>query len=261
MTDSPASFLPLDNGHTLAYHKFTPKHNNNDTPGVIFLGGFKSDMQGSKAIFLQDFCQKNDIPFVRMDYLGHGESSGVFTDFTIGDWADNVVTALDELTTGKQIIIGSSMGGWLMLLAAIARPNRLHSLIGIAAAPDFTEDLMWAALSDDEKTILERDGQYTLPLECHHVNQEDFEPYTITHRLITEARKHLLLGNSISIECPVRLIHGLDDEDVPHRYSLSASEKIVSSDVQVILQKNGDHRMSTTESLSILESTLQNILS
>ena len=263
MNNNPASKLSLDNGHTIAYHKFTPSptiNSDKKTPGIIFLGGFKSDMQGSKAIFIEKFCMENNIDFLRFDYLGHGESSGEFTDFTIGDWAQNTIDVINKLTQGEQILIGSSLGGWLMMLATIAMPQRISALIGIASAPDFTENLMWEKLSDDEKNILKTQGIYTLPLECHNVNQEDFEPYTITYQLIEEARNHLLLEDSINIDCPIKLIHGMNDQDVPYQTSITISEKIKSNDVEIILQKNGDHRMSTPESLQTIKSVIKNLL-
>ncbi len=262
MTDNNFSTLSLPDNHFLAYHKFTPATTDSEKnhPTVVFFGGFKSDMQGSKALFLESFCTNNNIPFLRFDYLGHGQSSGDFTDFTLGDWLKNCLSAIDELTQGKILIVGSSMGGWLMLLCALKRPERISSLLGIASAPDFTEDLMWNMLTEKEKNILQTEGIYTLPLDCHSVNQEDYEPYTITHNLITEARNHMLLKDKISINCPIHLLHGINDEDVPYQTSLKISELVESQNVTITLQKNGDHRMSSQESLQLLQTTLENIL-
>ncbi len=224
-------------------------------PGVIFCGGFRSDMSGSKALFLESLCRELGLSFLRFDYSGHGESEHDFADCTISDWRADTLLALDELTQGEQIIIGSSMGGWLALHAAISRPERIKALVGIAAAPDFTEDLMWNGFDDFTRKKIIRDGQLITP-NCY----EGEEDYIITHKLIEDGRKNLLLGAPMEINCPIRLLHGMADEDVPHEYASKIAEKITSDDVQIHLLKNSGHRMSAPNELQLLRETLISLL-
>lgn len=224
------------------------------------MGGFKSDMEGTKALYLEDYCKSNDIDFIRFDYSGHGQSSGRFTDGTIGIWKQDAIGVLDGLTEKPQILIGSSLGGWISMLTAIERPKKLYALIGIAAAPDFTEDLIWDKLSESEKEILKKEGLYNLPSEYCNDPTAEPDPYPITYNLITEARERLLLRGKIEINCPVRLIHGIKDLDVPYETCLRISENITSEDVRIILSKNGDHRMSSPESLEIIKNTIEQFL-
>ena len=184
--DAPSSnpaYLALPGGGRLAYHR-SPGQG----PGLVFLGGFMSDMTGSKATHLEAFARRRGQAFLRFDYRGHGQSSGAFRDGTIGAWRDDALAALDHLTDGPQILIGSSMGGWLMLLAALERPTRVAGLVGIAAAPDFTETLMWPAFSSEIRETLARDGVYLAPSEYGD------DPYPITMDLITDGRDHLVLN-------------------------------------------------------------------
>ena len=217
----------------LAYHSTRGK-----TPGVIFLGGFRSDMTGTKAMALEQACARNGRAFIRFDYFGHGQSTGDFVDGTISQWRDDTIAVLDELTTGPQILVGSSMGGWLMLLAARARPDRVAGMVGIAAAPDFTEDLMWATFDPKIRQTLETAGVYQEP------SPYDPEPTPITMRLIEDGRQNLVLRQSIRFDGPVRLVHGTDDPDVPWQHSVRTAEALTSDDVTVTLIKDGDHRMS-----------------
>lgn len=241
--------LTRPDGANIAYRKTPGKH-----PGIVFLGGFMSDMTGTKATALESYARRRGHAFLRFDYLGHGQSSGDFTEGTIGRWADDAVAALDALSEGPQILVGSSMGGWLMLLAALARPERVAALVGIAAAPDFTEDLMWAEFSEEVRETLSRDGVY------HEPSDYGDAPYPITRRLIEEGREHLLLRAEIPLDCPVRLLHGMADRDVPYRLSLTLAETLRSDDVEVTLVKNGDHRLSEPTDLARLEATLDGLL-
>jgi pimeloyl-ACP methyl ester carboxylesterase len=246
--DAP-DFLARDDGERIAYHRLPGK-----APGIVFLGGFMSDMTGTKATALEAFCRARGQAFLRFDYFGHGTSSGAFRDGTIGRWREDALAALDGLTQGPQILVGSSMGGWIMLLAALARPARLAALVGIAAAPDFTQELMWPGFSAEEQRRIETEGSITVP------SQYDARGYTVTRRLIEEGRQHLLLGGTIPIACPVRLLHGMADPDVPWRMSLRLSERLASSDVVVTLVKDGDHRLSTERDLALLRRTLEGLL-
>lgn len=241
--------LCRDDGAVIAYHR-TP----GATPGVMFLTGYKSDMTGQKAVRLEAFCRARGQAFVRFDYTGHGASSGAFTDGTIGAWAEDAAFALDRLTEGPQVLVGSSLGGWIMLLAALARPRRIAGLLGVAAAPDFTEDLILPALSPGDRERLEQDG--VVPVYSPY----DPEPTPVTRRILEEGRRHLVLRGRIRLDCPVRLIHGLRDPDVPWRTSLKLSEALASEDVEITLIKAGDHRLSEPRDLDRLCDTLERLL-
>jgi len=243
------NLLTRDDGATIAYH-FTP----GKAPGVVFLTGFKSDMTGGKALAVEALCKRLGRACLRFDYYGHGQSSGAFEDGTIGRWAADAVAALDALTEGPQVLVGSSMGGWVMLLCALARPERIAGLVGIAAAPDFTEDLIPAALSDDQKAALARDGEVEIP-NCY-----DDEPYRIRQRLLDEGRDNLLLRGPIALDVPVRLIHGMRDEDVPWETGLKIVDCLASDDVEVTYVKAGDHRLSEEHDIKRLERTLTTLL-
>src|SRR5690349_9461615 len=212
--DAP-EFLARDDGERIAYRRVPGK-----APGIVFLGGFMSDMSGTKATALEAFCRARGQAFLRFDYFGHGASSGAFRDATIGRWREDAITVLDHLTQGPQILVGSSMGGWMMLLAALARPASVAALVGIAAAPDFTQELMWPSFSADEQRRLVNEGAITVPSEY------DPRGYTITHQLIEEGRRHLVLGDTVPIACPVRLLHGMADPDVPWQMSLRLAERL-----------------------------------
>ncbi len=243
------SRLKLKNGEELAYYKTEGKQ-----PGVVFLGGFRSDMNGSKALAIEKFCKENNRQFIRFDYRGHGESSGKFEQCLIGDWKEDVVTILDELCTQPQILVGSSMGGWLMLLAAIERPQKVAALIGIASAPDFTEHLLLDAFTAIQMADLQEYGKVEVP-NCY-----DDEPYIITRDFIAESGNHLVLDGEIDINCPVYLIHGMQDEDVPWEFSVTLNEKIKSKDVKTMLVDDGDHRMSSPKHLAIIIRTIDKML-
>jgi pimeloyl-ACP methyl ester carboxylesterase len=240
--------LPGPRGHALAYAR-TP----GAAPGVVFLGGFMSDMTGTKATFLEAHCRARGQGFLRFDYAGHGASEGAFTDGTIGRWADDAIAVLDALTDGPQVLVGSSMGGWVMLEVALARPARVAALVGIAAAPDFTEELIWNTLTDAQKAALEHDGFLSAPSQYGGT-------YRYTIGLIADGRERLRLRGEIRIHCPVRLLHGQRDPDVPWQTSLRLAEHLAATDVQVTLLKDGDHRLSRPQDLSLLTTTLDSLL-
>ncbi|MDB5415326.1 MAG: alpha/beta hydrolase [Rubritepida sp.] len=222
-------------------------------PGVVFLGGFHSDMAGSKAAYLADWCAARGRAYLRFDYSGHGSSGGRFEDGTIGQWAADAEAALTTLTEGPQILIGSSMGGWISLLLALRHPGRIAGLIGIAAAPDFTEDLMWARFPETVREEIQRDGIWRRPSAYG-------EAYPITLALIEDGRRHLVLRTPIALDAPVRLLHGQADADVPWQHSLRIAECLTGQDVVVTLVKGGDHRLSTPENLALLGRTLGTLL-
>jgi len=241
--------LARDGGATIAYHRLEGK-----SPGIVFLGGFMSDMTGTKAMALEAFCRERGQAFLRFDYFAHGASSGTFAAATIGRWKDDALSVLDRLTEGRQILVGSSMGGWLMLLAARARPERVAALVGIAPAPDATEDLMWRRLSPAQQQAMWRDGSLTIP------SAYDPAGYMLTRQLIEEARSHLLLRAPLAVACPVRLIHGMRDPDVPWPTSLRLAERFAGADVTVTLVGDGDHRLSRADDLARLRRTLDALL-
>jgi pimeloyl-ACP methyl ester carboxylesterase len=222
-------------------------------PTVVFLPGFKSDMTGDKATTLAGFCAERGQAMLRFDYSGHGASGGRFEDGTVSRWRDDTLAAIDQLAPGRIILVGSSMGGWIALLAALARPERMAALVGIAAAPDFTETLMWEAMTFEERGILMRKGVL-------HVPSQYGEPYPVTRALIENGRAHLLLEKPIPLACPVRLLHGQRDPDVPWELSLRIAEQVASDDVQVVVVKDGDHRLSRPEDLALLRRTLAPLL-
>lgn len=244
------SILTRDNDSMIAY-----RHTPGKGPGVMFLTGFKSDMQGGKALALEAFCKERGHAFTRFDYSGHGESSGAFEDGAIGEWADDAVAVLDHVAEGPQILVGSSMGGWMMLLTALARPERVCGLVGIAAAPDFTRDLIPQALNDHQKADLENTGYCEIP-NCY----DDEEPYKIGKKLLDEGDNHILLDGEIPLDMPVRLIHGLLDEDVPWQTAQKIMEKIRSTDVEVQFVKSGDHRLSEPHDIDRLLRTVGALL-
>lgn len=246
-TEQPA-VLSLSSGEQIAYHKLK-----GESPGVIFLGGFRSNMNGTKATALHEHCRRTGRAFLRFDYQGHGQSSGEFTDGSIGQWSKDAIAALDQLTEGPQILIGSSMGGWIMLLVALARPQRVAGLIGVAAAPDFTEDLMWNRYGAEVRETLLEDGIYYEP------SAYDDEPYPITLKLIEDGRTHLLLDRMIAIHCPVRLFHGMRDPDVPWMTAPQLTSKLLSDDIKVMLIKDGDHTLSREQDLARLFATLDEL--
>ncbi len=192
---------------------------------------------------------------MRFDYFGHGASSGDVALGTIGGWAEDAVAVLDSLTEGRQILVGSSMGGWIMLLAARARTKRVRALVGVAAAPDFTEDLVWPRLSPTQQRELRESGAVTLPSE--------YDPAGYTYRLglFEDGKRHLVMREAIALECPVRLLHGMRDVAVPWQRSLSLAERLNSPDVAVTLVKDGDHRLSSEADLARLGRTLDALLS
>ena len=250
MSSRQSKSIILDDGEAIAYH-LTP----GKSPGVVFLTGFKSDMTGGKALALEAFCKARGQAYLRFDYFGHGKSSGDFIDGSIGRWAADAIFVIDKLTEGAVVLVGSSMGGWIMLLAALARKNRVSGLLGVASAPDFTVDLMEEAFTEDQKRELAETGRLVVP-NCH----EGRDGYEIGVGFLEEGRNHLLLRAPINVACPVRLIHGMRDEDVPWTTSLEIQKRLASRDVEVILVKSGDHRLSTEADLDRLARTLERLL-
>ncbi|EEW25442.1 alpha/beta hydrolase [Rhodobacter ferrooxidans] len=240
------AYLVTPQGRRIAHHQ-TPGRG----PGVVFLGGFNSDMQGSKALFLQAWAEAQGRAFLRFDYSGHGQSSGDFRDGAIGDWLQDAEAAL-ALTEERQVLVGSSMGGWIALLLARRHPERIAGLVGIAAAPDFTEDSMWAGFSEAQKAELAQ-GQVALPSDYG-------APYIITRRLIEEGRRHLVLRQPLSLPFPVRLLQGSADTDVPPAVALRLFDHAQGPDIRLTLVKGADHRFSTPDCLGAIAAALAEVL-
>jgi pimeloyl-ACP methyl ester carboxylesterase len=245
---SRAERLARPDGNFVAYARTAGR-----APTIVFLGGFRSDMTGTKAVALEDWARRGGRAFLRFDYLGHGQSSGRFEDGTIGRWLDDALAAIDALTTGKLVLVGSSMGGWLSLLVALRRRERLAGLVLIAAAPDFTERLLLEGLSPEDRATLERDGRLERP------SQYSPEPSVFTWRLIEEGRDHLLLDKKLSLPCPVRLLHGQSDPDVPWEYSLRIARQLEAPDLVTTFVKGGDHRLSTPADIARLIATVKEL--
>lgn len=230
-----------------------------DAPGIVWLCGFKSDMISTKASALAEWAAGNGAPYLRFDYSGHGQSTGPIEEFTIGDWLTESLACFDRLTEGRQILIGSSMGGWIALLLAralIARGqgDRLKGIVLIAPAWDMTEELMWKQFTPEAIEALERDGVYYRPSDYG-------EPYALTRSLIEEGRNHLLAGNGFDPGCSVRILQGMHDPDVPWDHALKLVDLLEGDDVQLTLIKDGEHRLSREQDLALLFATLDEFIS
>jgi pimeloyl-ACP methyl ester carboxylesterase len=218
-------------------------------PGLFWLGGFNSDMRGTKALALDAWAAEHDRACVRFDYSGHGESGGALVDGTVGRWLEESVAVFERFCNGPQIVIGSSMGGWIALLLAreiAKRPGVGASLAGlvlIAPAPDFTEALMWNGFSPEVKQEIEKNGVWLRPSQYG-------DPYPITHALIEEGRNHLLLGSAIEVGCPVRILQGAQDPDVPWRHAFALAHRLPADDVVLTVIQDGDHRLSRPQDIA-----------
>jgi len=236
--------LETAQGRRLAYHR-----TQGAGPCIVFLGGLKSDMEGTKAVHLEAWARARGQAYLRFDYSGHGESSGRFEDGAIGDWHLDTLAAIDALTEGPLIVVGSSMGGWQALLLARARPQRIAGLVTIAAAPDFTEDGYWASFTEDEKQTLEAVGQVERPSDY-------MDPYVITRRLIEDGRDHLVLRSPLVLLFPVRCLQGTADTAVSAQTALRLLEHTDCPDMRLTLVKDADHRFSDGPCLGMIEAAV-----
>jgi pimeloyl-ACP methyl ester carboxylesterase len=220
-------------------------------PGLFWLGGFNSDMRGTKALALDAWAAEHGRACIRFDYSGHGESGGAFVDGTIGRWLEEGVAVFEQFCRGPQVVIGSSMGGWMALLLARAIANRdakeatLAGLVLIAPAPDFTEQLMWNAFSDEVREEIRTKGVWMRPSEYG-----DGAPYPITRALIEEGRNHLLLDSAIEVGCPVRILQGAQDPDVPWQHAFALAHRLPAEDVVLTMIQDGDHRLSRPQDIA-----------
>jgi len=220
-------------------------------PGLFWLGGFNSDMRGTKALALDAWAAEHGRACIRFDYSGHGESGGAFIDGTIGRWLEEGLAVFEQFCRGPQVVIGSSMGGWMALLLARALAARdakraaLAGLVLIAPAPDFTEQLMWNAFSDEVREEIRTKGVWMRPSEYG-----DGAPYPITRALIEEGRNHLLLGSAIEVGCPVRILQGAQDPDVPWQHAFALAHRLPAEDVVLTMIQDGDHRLSRPQDIT-----------
>jgi pimeloyl-ACP methyl ester carboxylesterase len=250
MSDLCLKFLNV--GTDKAARKIAVRRREGGSPGLFWLGGFKSDMRGTKAEALDRWAQENGRAMTRFDYSGHGESDGNFTDGTIGRWLEESLAVFDIFCRGPQVVIGSSMGGWLalLLIRELARRRRtdpsVARLVLIAPAVDFTEELMWKRFPPEVKLKIEQTGVWARP------SQYSEEPYPITRGLIEEGRKHLLLDGMIETGCPVRILQGVQDPDVPWQHTVELTSRFARDDVVLTLIKDGDHRLSRPEDIERL---------
>ena len=232
----------------LAY-AFTP----GITPTIVFLSGYKSDMEGTKAVHLEAWAEAQGRAFLRLDYSGHGQSGGVFEDGCIGDWAADAEAVIEAVTEGPLLLVGSSMGGWIASILAKRLSARMAGFVGIAAAPDFTEDGFWASFSDDEKRKVMEEGVAYMPSAYG-------DPYAITKRLIEDGRNQLVLRASLPMPYPVRLLQGTEDEAVSRETALALFDHIDGKDVRLTLLKGADHRLSEPADLAAVESAILEVV-
>lgn len=243
-----ADFLTTGAGRKLAYHR-----TEGSGPWVVFLGGLKSDMEGTKAVHLEAWARAHGQAFLRFDYSGHGESSGTFEEGCIGDWHEDTLAAIDQLTEGPIVPVGSSMGGWQSLLLARERADRIKGLVTIAAAPDFTEDGYWANFTEAQKAALEELGHVELPSDY-------MEPYIITKRMIEDGRKRLVLRSPLSLPFPVRCLQGTEDTAVSTETALRLLDHADSPDMRLTLVKGADHRFSDGPCLGMIETAILDVM-
>ena len=248
MTELTPRKLDRGGGDTIAYHRVPGK-----LPGVVFCTGYRSNMNGAKVTAVESLCRTQGRACIRFDYRGHGESSGSFEHLTLSDWIADAIAVIDELAQGPQVLVGSSMGGWIMVRAALARPQRIAGLIGVAAAPDFTEDLMWRGFPPEVRAAIERDGLW------RGVDPDNGILTVVTRALIDDGRMHLVLRQTIPLDVPVRLLHGMEDKEVPWVTSQRLAERLHGTDVTLTLVKGGAHRLSEPNELALLLRVLDDL--
>lgn len=241
-------FLTTPQGREIAYNR-----TEGQGPGIVFLGGFRSDMEGTKALSLQQWAQSQGRAFLRFDYSGHGRSGGAFEDGAIGDWFEDARDTILALTDGPQVLVGSSMGGWIALLLCREMPDRVAGLVTIAAAPDFTEDGYWASFDSDTKHKLESDGRLEIPSEYG-------APLVITRRLINEGRTRLVMRDPLSLPFPARFLQGTQDEAVPVDWATRLLDHADGPDMHLTLVKGADHRFSDGDCLTMIEYAVSEVL-
>jgi pimeloyl-ACP methyl ester carboxylesterase len=243
------TFITSPRGHRIATHSTVGQG-----PRVVFCCGYRSDMASTKATALAEWCAVGNVPLTRFDYFAHGQSEGDFMDFTIGSAMADALEVIDSTESESIILIGSSMGAWVALNAALERKGTVHSFIGVASAPDFTERLMFARMKPEQRREMEENG-----LIWAHSEMTDTD-YPITRHFIEEARTHLLLDDIIGLEIPIHLLHGQADVDVPWETSLTLASRLMGDDVTLTLIKDGDHRLNRPADLDLMMAALGRML-
>ena len=223
------------------------EHLAGQSPHLLFCGGFKSNMAGSKVSAIRNHALQQNWGFTRFDYQGHGESPGLFEEGTISCWLEDTIRVIDQIPTDKLVVVGSSMGAWIALLACRQRPHKVRGLLLLAAATDFTLELIEDQLSPLQRETLQQSGYIHLPSDY-----DDGTPYPITRELLKDSRRHRLLHASIAVHCPIRMIHGSADADIPWQTSVRTLERLESEDARLMLLKGADHRLSDTETLAVI---------
>lgn len=241
-------FLELEGGRRIAFSRIK-----GEGTGVVFLGGFGSDMTGTKAVHLEAACAAKGRPFLRFDYTGHGQSSGAFEDGCIGDWTQDARETIDALTEGPQILVGSSMGGWIALLVARNDPARVAGLVGIAAAPDFMGDLE-RELDEEQRRSMASTGRAELPSDYPE------EPFILTRKMFDDGRQQTIFGRPLHLPFPTRLLQGTEDEDVDQSVALRLLAHASGPDIRLVLIKGGDHRLSGPSELALIEETVESVV-
>ncbi len=257
MNQNLPQFLSLPD-RQLAYQQVLATPENRALPGVVFLGGFATDMTGTKATFLAQKCAEKGLSCTLFDYRGHGRSSDLFENGCIGDWTDDALHILDHLTQGPQILVGSSMGGWIGLLLARARPERLAGFVGIAAAPDFTEDLILPMMTPAQHEAMARDGFFYEKEERDLGEGEMRIP--ITRKLMEDGARQCVMKSPLRIAAPVRLLQGQQDTEVPWKSALNIAAHIEGDNVEVTLVKDATHRFSRPSDLALTWRTIEGVL-
>lgn len=245
----PVKFLEAEHGTRIAWVGAEIK----GKPTLVFMAGHGSDMDGTKALATHEWAEENGFGLIRFDYFGHGASSGDMMQGNISIWTQDCLAVIDELTSEQLVLIGSSLGGWLMLLAARARPQRIAGMVGIAAAPDFTEDLIWAHLTTEQQDAMAQDGKIALPNP--YADEDVIYPY----QLILDGRQNFVLRDRQPAPYPVRLLHGMADEEVPWQTAETLANNLDGDDVMAVLVKDAGHRFSEPEQIDLLLAQLGDV--
>ena len=244
-----------DKSRFVAYNKHIAAKKK--APYVIFHHGLMSNMNGEKALAIENFCKNSGYHFIRFDNFGHGKASGDFAEETISSWLDGLNLVINELTEGSVVLVGSSMGSWITILSAMLNQDIVKGVVGISSAVDFTEELIWNKTTQEQKNLLKDQGKCLITGSDPNCNYS----YPISYQLILDGRKHLLLNKEkINISCPLQLVHGMQDIDVPYIISKQISEKIVHNNVVIKLIKDGDHRLSREQDLQVICNSISEII-
>ena len=244
-------YLTSSSGHRLAYRK---SQGAAGKPRLVWFSGFNSDMTGSKVLALESWAQANGFPFLAFDYSGHGISDGDFADGTISGWRDDCLSIVDELSEEPLVLVGSSMGGWMALLTALARKDRVAGIVLIAPAPDFTQKLMWDGFDEAVRQQILTEGVWMRPSEYG-------DPYPITRALIEDGKQWQIMDGKIDLDVPVRILQGVLDDAVPWEHSMALVHNLTAEDVTYTLVKDGDHRLSRDQDIARLLATVGELTS